>query len=176
MVSGIYNHKQTKTSIYTKERNKKISDKLRGRPTWILGKHHTEETRRKMSISAMGKKMSEESRKKMSLSQKKRKFKKGYKCPRGSLAKREEKNPSWKGGISKIQFLKYKEKIAGRKKPEQCEICGAMGIICFDHDHETGKFRGWICKRCNTVLGFIKDNKELLFAMIEYLKHSRKSA
>lgn len=78
----------------------------------------------------------------------------------------------WTGGQC-IQYLKTKEKIAGRKKPEVCEICGGGGRICFDHDHATGNFRGWICHRCNATLGFVKDNSELLIALSDYLKKSR---
>jgi len=77
-------------------------------------------------------------------------------------------HPRWKGGVS----FRYKIKSAPRKKPMQCEICGAMGKICYDHDHKTDKFRGWICSRCNLVLGMVNDNKELLSQIIEYLKWS----
>ena len=87
-----------------------------------------------------------------------------------SIANSGPKNHSWKGGISRKRSLRYREKMAGRKKPDQCEICGSIGNMCFDHDHGSGKFRGWICKRCNTVLGFVKDNSELLSALIKYLK------
>ena len=73
---------------------------------------------------------------------------------------------AWKGGKS----LEYRAKNAPRPKPEQCEICGAMGKMCYDHDHKTGKFRGWICNRCNLVLGNVKDNIELLISLSEYLK------
>ena len=76
-------------------------------------------------------------------------------------------NPMWKGGITK---LKKQEKIAGRARPEGCEICGAMGTICFDHNHKTGIFRGWICHRCNLVLGLVKDSSELLNQLSDYLK------
>jgi len=38
-----------------------------------------------------------------------------------------------------------------------------------DHDHETGKVRGLLCRGCNDFLGKIKDNKELLQNLIEYL-------
>lgn len=79
-------------------------------------------------------------------------------------------HPQWKGGVSVDWEKNQKEKLAGRKRPEHCEICGAMGRICFDHDHKTGKFRGWICHRCNVVLGFVKDNSELLNELAEYLK------
>lgn len=80
-----------------------------------------------------------------------------------------EKNGNWKGGKS-IHYLSTKEELAGRKKPDSCEICGAMSVIHFDHDHKTGKFRGWICRRCNLVLGMVKDNQELLVDLSNYLK------
>jgi len=63
--------------------------------------------------------------------------------------------------------------MAGRKQPEQCEICGAFGKICFDHNHETGEFRGWICMRCNTALGLVKENTETLMALIKYIRKNR---
>ena len=84
-------------------------------------------------------------------------------------------NPMWKGGPSKYS-QRYKEKrllklekLAGRKQSEQCEVCGALGRICFDHNHETRLFRGWICARCNKILGFAKDSPELLVWLSKYL-------
>jgi len=90
-------------------------------------------------------------------------FKKG----KMSDIQKGELNSNWKGGFTK---LKEKEKLAGRKKPNSCEICGAIGKICFDHDHKTGKFRGWICGRCNFALENARDNSELLIAMADYLR------
>lgn len=92
-------------------------------------------------------------------------FKKGHRMP-------GDKHPNWKGGITGKYLLEKREIAVGRKKPEQCELCGSMGRICYDHDHSTGNFRGWICHRCNVVLGMVKDNRELLSAMIEYLNKS----
>ncbi|MEK6897606.1 MAG: endonuclease domain-containing protein [Nanoarchaeota archaeon] len=63
---------------------------------------------------------------------------------------------------SKKWDLKRCEKLAGCPKPERCEVCGSSLKICFDHDHKTGKFRGWICDRCNRILGFAKDDSKLL--------------
>jgi len=88
---------------------------------------------------------------------------------------RGDKNGRWSGGLN---TLRYKEKLAGRPRPEQCEVCGAFGTdtkkgLCFDHCHITGKFRGWICQRCNTALGFVKDNTETLQSLINYLLKSR---
>lgn len=62
------------------------------------------------------------------------------------------------------------DRIAGRPRPAICELCGEAAKTVFDHNHETGLFRGWLCDRCNRVLGSIKDRAELLQRMIEYLK------
>lgn len=84
---------------------------------------------------------------------------------------RGEKHWKWDGLGTRLERL---ERIAGRKKSKECEICGAMDVICFDHCHITSKFRGWICRRCNTVLGFVKDNSELLISMSNYLLDNKK--
>jgi len=38
-----------------------------------------------------------------------------------------------------------------------------------DHCHETGEFRGWLCKQCNTGLGNLGDNLESLKRAVNYL-------
>jgi len=63
--------------------------------------------------------------------------------------------------------------IAGRPRPTNCELCGSDKRIMFDHDHSTGKFRGWLCHNCNSALGHSRDNPELLYKMIAYLYASR---
>lgn len=39
-----------------------------------------------------------------------------------------------------------------------------------DHNHETNKFRGWLCHNCNMGIGAFKDSIEILINAIEYLK------
>lgn len=39
-----------------------------------------------------------------------------------------------------------------------------------DHDHGTGKVRGLLCRKCNDFLGKIKDNKEQLKRLEQYLQ------
>jgi len=77
-----------------------------------------------------------------------------------------DKSSNWKDGVSP----QYKIKNAPRPKPKHCEVCGSIGIMCYDHDHKTGKFRGWLCSNCNTALGHIKDNPETLTSLANYLK------
>lgn len=64
---------------------------------------------------------------------------------------------------------KKQELKAGRPKPSSCEVCGNGGRIHYDHDHSTGKFRGWLCTQCNTSIGMVKDKIEILHKLISYL-------
>ena len=78
-------------------------------------------------------------------------------------------NPRYKDGKYMALYKLRKQLGEGREKADQCELCGAIGVICLDHDHATNKFRGWLCRRCNLTLGLVKDSKELLNKMVEYL-------
>lgn len=52
----------------------------------------------------------------------------------------------------------------------ECKICGVRKfVLSVDYDHETGLFRGLLCGRCNSGLGYFKDNKQSLHAAIDYL-------
>ena len=42
-----------------------------------------------------------------------------------------------------------------------------------DHDHETNKFRGLLCRKCNLGLGYFKDNEEILLSAVCYLRNAR---
>ena len=53
----------------------------------------------------------------------------------------------------------------------KCAICTeVMEPSYVDHDHETGRIRGLLCRHCNTGLGCFKDNPELLVTAGEYLR------
>ena len=48
----------------------------------------------------------------------------------------------------------------------RCEIDSNAHV---DHDHETGRVRGMLCKGCNIALGLLRDSVENLQTAIEYL-------
>ena len=69
-----------------------------------------------------------------------------------------------------ISYLEYEELLANAA----CGICGAnsssRGKLCLDHDHESGRIRGFLCTECNLALGYLRDDPELLRRAIEYLQ------
>lgn len=89
---------------------------------------------------------------------------------------RGNKHWNWKGGTD----TRYLKKTAPRPRPELCEICGNKGKgrngIVLDHNHKTGKFRGWLCSNCNTALGLTKESIETLKALIRYIQDNEKSS
>ena len=52
----------------------------------------------------------------------------------------------------------------------RCAICGRKAHLHVDHCHATGRVRGCLCSRCNTVLGHMQDNISMLEAAIRYLQ------
>ena len=51
-----------------------------------------------------------------------------------------------------------------------CDLCGRSGRrMVLDHCHETGRFRGWICHKCNIALGALGDDEAGLRRAIDYL-------
>lgn len=61
-------------------------------------------------------------------------------------------------------------------RPDACENCGRIpGVgrgLALDHDHVTGKFRGWLCYRCNLGIGLLGDSVEGVASAVEYLLKS----
>src|SRR5579864_4319163 len=60
-----------------------------------------------------------------------------------------------------------------------CAACGCVGpdfitdngkFWHLDHDHNTNKIRGVLCRGCNLALGHTKDSKARLQKLIEYLQ------
>jgi len=122
-----------------------------------------------------------------------RKFKDGFtaqckKCRNARIAKNQRGDPSYR----EKQRLIAKEMRFGlgintlydelfKRQGGVCALCGkpetkvhkAHKCACdlsIDHDHRTGKIRGLLCHVCNTLLGRLEANIELLPKMLEYIK------
>jgi hypothetical protein len=59
-------------------------------------------------------------------------------------------------------------------KHDNCEVCGRdiTNKKCIDHCHNTEKIRGVLCNNCNTTLGLVGDNVQVLTELIRYLERS----
>lgn len=71
------------------------------------------------------------------------------------------------------KYILYQERKAGRAKPETCEVCGGAEKVSFDHCHQRGIFRGWLCYACNRALGCVKDDPNRLRKLIVYLERTK---
>jgi hypothetical protein len=61
------------------------------------------------------------------------------------------------------------------KHGKKCAICGknllpTRNNTCLDHNHKTGKLRGFLCNRHNILLSVADDNPEILKLAIKYLE------
>jgi RNase P subunit RPR2 len=52
----------------------------------------------------------------------------------------------------------------------RCLICNNEAALMVDHCHNSGEFRGLICRHCNLILGHAKDNIVTLQNSINYLQ------
>jgi len=67
-------------------------------------------------------------------------------------------------GISKTDFAELKAKFSGL-----CWICRDSRGECVDHCHETGRVRGWLCKKCNHLLHYV-ERIDWLNSAVAYLR------
>ena len=61
-------------------------------------------------------------------------------------------------------------------KPDCCEFCGrVVPKLRLDHSHVTGKFRAWLCNKCNTGFAQLGDTPEALRKAADFL-YSRENS
>lgn len=100
-----------------------------------------------------------------------------------NIAKKEyiKKNPDYKTanclrhkyGITVLQYELLK---VGQNN--RCAICNRREsskklVLSVDHCHKSGDVRGLLCHRCNTGIGFLRENIETLKSAIKYLELSK---
>ena len=73
-----------------------------------------------------------------------------------------------KYNLTKEEYVEMVEKCNNT-----CEIClKPIKKGCVDHCHKTGDVRGYICGNCNSAIGFLKDDHNIVKRAANYLlKH-----
>ena len=59
--------------------------------------------------------------------------------------------------------------ICLKSEEEIGRIGGNAGTWCVDHNHQTNKFRGYLCHNCNRGLGCFKDDLKRLIRAVGYI-------
>lgn len=62
-----------------------------------------------------------------------------------------------------------RDKLAELRDGASCAICGSTENLALDHDHNDGTLRGFLCRACNTGIGLLREDVEVLAKAIEYL-------
>jgi hypothetical protein len=61
-----------------------------------------------------------------------------------------------------------------RMMEKGCHICGYLfvdyGDATMDHCHESGLFRGLLCRNCNSAIGMLQDDPQLLRKAAGYIE------
>jgi hypothetical protein len=91
---------------------------------------------------------------------------------------RERSRRAWAKRYLGFERVQYEAALA--RADGRCEICGRLEstksrngtvyTLAFDHDHVSGKFRGMLCRPCNTALGCANEDPALLRKLADYLE------
>lgn len=101
---------------------------------------------------------------------------------RRSKAKRKVKDPTASMLYQRTRYRQQAERFRAEQRryrglpepvrpcPEACECCGKKQnkALHLDHDHSTGRFRGWLCNGCNGGIGMIGDSIEGAMNVVAY--------
>lgn len=94
-------------------------------------------------------------------------------CREGSLKSYHGRNPERRREVAYTHKLRYRyglsdEQIKGL--PTSCEICGNDSNLVVDHNHITGSYRGRLCRKCNSAIGMLNDDPNLIRLAMVYLE------
>lgn len=163
--------------IYLKENMEKLSQEAK-REKWRLKSarfrsrrpERTEEIRKKCLLKNPNSKR--ESDKKYQLKNKSKLKEKAQEYYKKNSQKYIEKSLR---SYYKLSIGQYDKMF--KDQEERCAICNRhqenfSRRLFVDHDHKTGRIRGLLCGPCNSGIGMLGDNIEILQGAIDYLNKS----
>jgi hypothetical protein len=92
--------------------------------------------------------------------------------PCAAIAKAENKQYGRDWELKKkygITLKEYQQECLTRDNT--CDICSnKVDSLHVDHNHTTGKVRGYLCGSCNRAIGLLKDSSTVCFNAAKYLE------
>lgn len=76
---------------------------------------------------------------------------------------------------SRYGITREKYRDMWREQRGLCAICNQPErsernrLLCADHDHETGRFRGLLCSQCNRAIGLLNDDPDTIAIAARYV-------
>ena len=132
-------------------RNSVISALRKRHP--FLGRHHTIETKKKLSLIFKGQRLSEEIKQKMKLSHLGKKLSDEHR-KNIRLSKLGDKNPNWLGGDVGMDGIHFWIR-RNYKMPKLCQMC--KKVPPYDLANISGEYLRdindwqWLCRRCHMI-------------------------
>ena len=78
--------------------------------------------------------------------------------------------PECRSCANKTARVRAAIKKTAPPKPDVCDCCkNPVENWVMDHNHDTEKFRGWLCRNCNMAIGKLGDNLEGVMKAVNYL-------
>jgi len=99
--------------------------------------------------------------------------KNGYRLRRGDCKDCNKQANKGKNEAMKVA----KESGISYKAPEgtPCALCNKKkNNLVFDHNHETNRFRGYLCNECNRSIGMLGENMENMVKILNYINKDEK--
>lgn len=71
--------------------------------------------------------------------------------------------------ITHEEYVEQYTRLEGK-----CQICNKhFKTLCVDHNHDTGKVRGLLCRPCNIAISALMEDKEIMQNAIKYIEETK---
>ena len=93
--------------------------------------------------------------------------------PKCKECQKKARKKNWRPHSSiRLKLKLSQDEVERLLAPGECQnpACRSKDRrLCIDHNHDTEKPRGLLCHNCNTALGLLGDNTQIILGLSQYL-------